>query len=150
MGQPEGGFPEELQKIVLKGEKAITDRPGELLPPEDFNKIEEYLKGKYKYNPSKKDVISYALYPEVFEGSDSSIKMANAEDKLEIGASIPGTIIKVLVEKGQQVKEGESLLTIEAMKMETNIVASMDGTIDSILVSEGQQVKTGQLLVKLK
>ena len=83
-------------------------------------------------------------------GSDSSIKMANAEDKLDIGASIPGTIIKVLVEKGQQVKEGESLLTIEAMKMETNIIASMDGTIDSILVSEGQQVKTGQLLVKLK
>ena len=44
MGQPEGGFPKELQKIVLKGEEPITVRPGELLPPEDFGKIEEYLK----------------------------------------------------------------------------------------------------------
>ena len=39
MGQPEGGFPQDIQKVVLKGKKAITCRPGELLPPEDFEGI---------------------------------------------------------------------------------------------------------------
>lgn len=76
--------------------------------------------------------------------------MADTDNKLEIGASIPGTIIKVLVKAGDTVKEGDSLLVVEAMKMETNIVASSAGTIESVLVSEGQQVKTGELLVKLK
>ena len=73
MGQPEGGFPKELQKIVLKGEEPITVRPGELLPPEDFDKIEAYLKEEYRYNPSKKDVLSYALYPDVFEAFIKSV-----------------------------------------------------------------------------
>ena len=38
MGQPPCGFPEDLQKVVLKGEKPLTDRPGALLPPCDFDK----------------------------------------------------------------------------------------------------------------
>lgn len=43
MGQPEGGFPKDLQKLVLKDEKPITVRPGTLLEDEDFDKISEYL-----------------------------------------------------------------------------------------------------------
>jgi pyruvate carboxylase len=232
MGQPEGGFPKELQGIVLKGEEPITVRPGELLPPEDLDKIEAYLKEKYRFNPCKKDILSYALYPDVFEafiksvleygdvsrmGSDvffhglaegetseievaegktmivqlieigkldaegnrtldfeingnrreikikdkteriignSNVdnlsRMADPDNKLEIGASIPGTIIKVLVKEGDSVKEGESLLVIEAMKMETNIVASSTGIIEAVFAEEGKQVKTGELLVKIK
>lgn len=68
MGQPMGGFPERLQKLVLKGEKSIDVRPGELLPDEDFEKIEKHLTEKYNIKPSKKDILSYALYPDVFEG----------------------------------------------------------------------------------
>ena len=67
MGQPMGGFPEKLQKLVLKGEEPITCRPGELLPPEDFGKIEEYLSEKYNMIPQRKDLLSYSLYPKVFE-----------------------------------------------------------------------------------
>ncbi|SHI64479.1 pyruvate carboxylase [Clostridium intestinale] len=67
MGQPSGGFPEELQKIVLKGEEPITCRPGELFPPEDFDKIEKYLKEELEIEPDKRDILSYALYPDVFE-----------------------------------------------------------------------------------
>ena len=67
MGQPSGGFPEELQKIVLKGEEPITCRPGELLPPEDFDKIEKYLREELEIEPDKRDILSYALYPDVFE-----------------------------------------------------------------------------------
>ena len=68
MGQPMGGFPEKLQKLVLKGEKPITCRPGELLPDEDFEKVEKHLIEKFNIIPNKKDILSYSLYPDVFDG----------------------------------------------------------------------------------
>ncbi len=74
MGQPMGGFPEKLQNLVLKGENAITCRPGELLPEEDFCKIEKHLIEKFDIIPDKKDILSYSLYPEVFEGYIKYIK----------------------------------------------------------------------------
>ena len=67
MGQPEGGFPEDLQRVVLKGEDPITCRPGELLPPEDFDKIKEHLETKFNMKTTEEDLLSYALYPDVFE-----------------------------------------------------------------------------------
>jgi pyruvate carboxylase len=231
MGQPMGGFPKRLQELVLKGEKPLDKRPGEFLPDVDFDKIRKYLMEKYKRDFSNKEVISYALYPDVYEdylkylkehgdfscmGSDiffhglregetceidiaegktliiqlleigkvdsqgyryvvfevdgnrrdvrikdraslenvhsydDDIIMADSESENEIGASIPGNIVKILVNPGDEIKKGESLLVIEAMKMETNITASKDGIIDEIFVKEKQQVKPGQLLIKLK
>ena len=44
MGQPAWGFPEDLQKVVLKGEEPITCRPGELLPPVDFDRLEQEVR----------------------------------------------------------------------------------------------------------
>ena len=82
--------------------------------------------------------------------ASQSIQMADPENPLEIGSSIPGTVLKVLVNEGDEVKENDSLIVIEAMKMETNITASSSGTVSSILVKEGQQVKSGELLIKLK
>lgn len=67
MGQPEGGFPEELQKLVLKGKTAITNRPGELLEDEDFGKIKAYLDETYHIDATEQEVLSYAIYPKVFE-----------------------------------------------------------------------------------
>ncbi|MCS4466266.1 biotin/lipoyl-binding protein [Clostridium botulinum] len=58
--------------------------------------------------------------------------------------------MKVLVNKGDEIKEGDSLIVIEAMKMETNIVASLSGVVGSLLVKEGDQVKSGQLLLELE
>ena len=73
IGQPEGGFPEELQKIVLKGKKPITVRPGSLLPDEDFDYIKNGLKENF-YTENMEDpevlqqkALSYALYPKVYE-----------------------------------------------------------------------------------
>ncbi|MDR1821746.1 MAG: pyruvate carboxylase [Oscillospiraceae bacterium] len=64
MGQPAWGFPPELQKIVLKGEEPITCRPGELLPPVDFEEGKRELM-KYTPEPTERDVISYFVYPKV-------------------------------------------------------------------------------------
>ncbi|MBU5312782.1 pyruvate carboxylase [Tissierella carlieri] len=230
MGQPMGGFPERLQKLVLKGEEPITCRPGELLPPEDFEKIEEYLSEKYNIIPQRKDLLSYSLYPKVFEdylryveehgdfsrmGSDIffyglregetgeveveegkilviklleigrlddrgyrtlyfevndsrraikildkasnivkegafTIQMADPENKLEIGSSIPGTVAKILIKTGEKVIEGQLVAIIEAMKMETQITAAAAGTVSSIAVKEGQNVEAGELLIRLE
>ena len=77
-------------------------------------------------------------------------RFANPNDNMEIGASIPGNIIKVNVKEGDSVKMGQSLLLVEAMKMETNIVAKEDGIVQEVLITEGQQVKAGELLIVLK
>ena len=229
MGQPVGGFPEKLQKLVLHGKEPITCRPGELLPDEDFDAIKQMLREKHGLEGTEQEALSYALYPKVFEdyldslkkkgnfrlmGSDiffhglregetceikvregkelivrlsnaremdeegyrdvvfevnglrsavkikdeaasivysgSQIIYADADDPAEIGANIPGTILKVLVAEGDEVEEKQPIAVIEAMKMETNILASMKGTVDKIYVREGQQVKAGEMVVKLK
>ena len=229
MGQPEGGFPKELQEIVLKGEEAITCRPGELLPSENFDKIKEYLKTKYNIEGNMEEALSYALYPDVFEdylkyriehgdfsklGSDiyfhglaegetceiklkegkilvitllqiskldtdgyrtvtfefngnrreirvedktqsivstskAKVQMVDPDDELQIGSSIPGTIVKVLVNEGDKVEENQKLAVIEAMKMETNITATTSGVVEKIFVEEGQGVESGELLIQL-
>ena len=228
MGQPEGGFPKELQKLVLKDKKPITCRPGELLPPEDFDWIKEGLKKNFGLEGTDREAVSYAMYPKVFEDYQTSIKKegnfrymgsdiffhsleegetcevkldegqtlivklqeakpvdaegmrelvfevngnrriikikdktvqvnssnsvlyANEDDPMEIGANIPGNIIKVLVKEGEEVKANQPIATIEAMKMETNILATADGIVERIYVSEGQQVKAGEMVAKLK
>jgi pyruvate carboxylase len=231
MGQPMGGFPKKLQELVLKGEKPLTGRPGQFLPPEDFTKIKEYLSKKYRREFDGKEIISYALYPDVFEDylkyvdnfgdlshmdsstffyglsegefcevevgegrslyvqllditkadsegyrflvfeingnkrdirikdkslfeksgiKEASVVMADPDNDKEIGASIPGNIVKILVKTGSEIKEGQSLIVIEAMKMETNVTASASGVVEGVFVKEGQRVKTGELLVKLK
>ena len=67
MGQPAWGFqPEGLQEVVLKGEKPITCRPGELLEPVDFDALKAEVE-KFKPDPEMKHIISYAMYPKVYE-----------------------------------------------------------------------------------
>lgn len=66
-----------------------------------------------------------------------------------INAPLPGNITKVLVKAGQAVKAGEILLTMEAMKMENNVVAEFDCTIQNVLVSVGQTVNGGDKLVEV-
>ncbi len=68
MGQPAWGFPEDLQKVVLKGEEPITCRPGELLEPVDFDAVRKEME-KFMGGDLINDraIISYCLYPKVYE-----------------------------------------------------------------------------------
>jgi len=229
MGQPQGGFPKRLQKLVLKDEMPITVRPGELLKDENFDEIKKQLDKKHNINSNKKDILSYALYPKVFEdylkykeevgdftsmGSDiyfhgleegetceikiaegkimvvklvevrklddkgyrdvafeingnrrvvrikdKSIKegiikeekrKADLENNKEIGANIPGNIIKILVKEGEEVQKNQPVAVIEAMKMETKIIAPIKGKIEEIYVKEGQQVESRELIAAIK
>lgn len=88
MGQPYGGFPKELQKIVLKDIEPLTDRPGKSLPPVDFEAIKKHLIKKYNYGDKSEEVmnqkaISYALYPKVYEDYCEHFQMYNDVTRLE-------------------------------------------------------------------
>ena len=226
MGQPAGGFPKDLQRVVLKGKEPITCRPGELLEPVDFEAKKKEMQS-FDPDPSWRAVLSYCLYPKVVEdyvkqqkeygyimrlgshvffhglavgetnkvniadGKTLVIKylglgevdkdgmrtvsfelngirrdvqvpdeaaqknivkvpMADPEDKSQVGASIPGAVSKVSVKVGDRVEKNQTLVTIEAMKMETAITARMSGVIATIEVREGDTVKGGQLLLTIK
>ena len=76
--------------------------------------------------------------------------VANPDNEKEIGANIPGTILKVLVKEGEKVEANQPIAVIEAMKMETNILAPVSGEVDKIYVNDAQQVKSGELIATLK
>lgn len=67
----------------------------------------------------------------------------------KITAPMPGTILKVVANAGDNVKRGQVLVILEAMKMENEIVAPSDGTVASINVSKGASVNAGDLLASL-
>ena len=64
-----------------------------------------------------------------------------------VKSPMPGNILKILVSQGQQVKEGDVLIILEAMKMENEIVATKSGSVAQILVTKGQVVETGTPLI---
>ena len=68
----------------------------------------------------------------------------------KITAPMPGTILKVNVQNGQSVKNGQVLLVLEAMKMENEIVAPCDGVVTSVTVTKGASVTAGAVLCTLK
>lgn len=227
LGQPVGGFPEKLQKIILKGRPAITVRPGQLAPAVDFEKVRSELAEKVGFTPKDEQVLSYLMYPQVFldyckaydqfgevklldtptffygmrlgekinveiekgkvliirldeigeadeEGNrilffnlngqrreivvnDKSIqstivhrKKAEPTDKNQYGATMSGSVLQVLVKKGDHVKKGDVLMITEAMKMETAIEARFDGVVDHLYVHPGETIQSGDLLIELK
>lgn len=227
LGQPVGGFPKELQQIILKGRPAFTKRPGELAAPVDFAKVKAELAEKIGYEPRHDEILSYIMYPQVFldyrtsyeqfgdvtlldtptffrgmrlgesvsvqiekgkiliirldeigepdiEGNrtlffnlngqrreilvkDQSIKStaktkqkAEPTNREQIGATMSGSVLQVLVKKGDHVEKGDPLLVTEAMKMETSIEARFAGTVSHIYVSEGEAISSGDLLIEIK
>lgn len=62
-------------------------------------------------------------------------------------APLPGNVLSLNVKVGDEVKEGDVLLIIEAMKMENEVVAPQDGTVSAIVVAAGQMVETGEELM---
>ena len=227
LGQPVGGFPEDLQRIILKGRPAFTNRPGDLAEPVDFEKVKQELAEQIGYEPQKDEVLSYLMYPQVFldyqkaynqfgdvtlldtptffqgirlgesinvqiergkililrldeigepdiEGNrvlffnlngqrreivikDNSIissvqtkRKAEPTNKEQIGATMSGSVLQVLVNKGDRVKRGDTLLVTEAMKMETSVEARFDGIVDHVYVTEGEAIQSGDLLIEVK
>ncbi len=68
----------------------------------------------------------------------------------DIVSPMPGTVLELKVEEGQEVKAGEVVLILEAMKMENEITADADGKISKIYAPKGTSVNTGDALVGMK
>ncbi|MBQ8918889.1 MAG: pyruvate carboxylase [Acidaminococcaceae bacterium] len=225
IGTPYGGFPKRLQKIVLKGRQPITQRPGAVLPPVDFEEVRKTL-DEMNAPTTDEAVSSYCLYPDVFkqwvtrceeygdvsvldtptfffgmtvgeevdveiekgkvviiklihisepnengkrtvsfefngmprelEIFDKNVKTENVARKKadksnpgEVGATLSGSVVKLLVEKGQSVTKGTPLLVTEAMKMETTIAAPVSGIIGQIHVQAGSRIESGDCLLEI-
>lgn len=67
-----------------------------------------------------------------------------------IKAPMPGLVLEISVEVGQEVQEGDNLLILEAMKMENSFTSPRAGVIKSIVVEKGQAVDKGQLLIEFE
>ncbi|MEX0714095.1 MAG: pyruvate carboxylase [Pirellulales bacterium] len=65
MGRPPGGFPTKVQKRILRGQKPLRGRPGASLPPADFKATAAELERAWGRPPSRRDVLSYLIYPRV-------------------------------------------------------------------------------------
>ena len=223
LGQPPGGFPQQLQSKILKGREPITVRPGSLLPPVNLDEELTTLQQAGDYPVSETDLASHLMYPKVFadyrkhreefgdvsglptavyfygmapqeeitvtfddgrqaiiryltkseadqngirrvffelNGQPSSVRVADqsrvaevqsneqadASNPDHVAAPMPGLISTIAVEVGQKVQRGDTLLTMEAMKMETNVAAEKDGEVARIPVQVGQQVEAKDLL----
>ena len=77
------------------------------------------------------------------QGSSSSA------DEGSLKAPMPGTVLQVLTKVGQRVREGQHLMTLEAMKMEHKVVAPKAGEITKVNYSEGERVDMGSALVEI-
>jgi pyruvate carboxylase len=75
---------------------------------------------------------------------------ADGGDPMQIGAPIPGMVTALSATVGGKVAKGDKLATLEAMKMQTNILAPADGVIAEVLVTAGDSVESGDLIVKLR
>ena len=86
------------------------------------------------------------ILPEDFE----QLRKYHMPEPEHIRSFIAGTIQKVNVKEGQQVKKGEKLLILEAMKMKNRVLAPLAGKVTKVYVKEGENVTKNQLLIKLE
>ena len=231
LGQPVGGFPKKLQKIVLKNKKPYKNRPNAHLDPIDFDDAYKAFENKFQKGFTRaiefEDFLSYSLYPRVFEQAHEQYKKygnlailptknflygmkireealielepgktivvkllsvsspneegirlvffkvngenryvevkdnaldikkeehikADIEDINQVGAPLQGSLYKVLVKKGQEIKENDPLFIIEAMKMETTVTAVKAGKVKSVTLTAGVMVMQDDLILTLE
>jgi len=228
IGVPPGGFPEPLRSKVLQGRglKGIDGRPGASLSPYDFDLERERLQQTYgKKYISEKDLLSYALYPNVFEewkeweqvygdvevlpthlflnpmkvgeeveldlgpGNQRVVKLVSISDvddegtrtvlfevngeqlympvtdnsvereglvrekakgPGQVGSPMPGVVVNLKVKAGDKIKEGETVATLSAMKMETSIPATATGTVTRVVVNVGDKIEGDDLMVEIE
>lgn len=136
LGQPVGGFPKDLQKIILKGEKPYTDRPNAHLEPIDFDKEFKEFEKTFKEGMGRKlemtDFLSYKLYPKVFTDFFNHYKrygeVMNIPTPDFFYGMTPGEEITVEMDKGKT-------LLIEFLSVGT---ADEDGLVDAFFKVNGQ------------
>ncbi len=84
------------------------------------------------------------------EGSARSGGRASATKEGDVTTSMPGNIVDVLVNEGDEVQAGDPVLIIEAMKMETEVKATISGSVKGVFIAKGDRVVPGEVLVEIE
>jgi pyruvate carboxylase len=105
LGQPYGGFPQALQKKVLKGKAPLTKRPGEALPPADLQALRTQAQGALGHDINERQFASWLMYPQVYADYDSNRRRYGDMAKLPTMAFFyglePGQEISIDLEAGK-------------------------------------------------
>ena len=133
---------EEVQVNIEEGKVLFIKLINVGAPDKDGRRVISYeLNGM----PRESTVTDKSIAKEV-----KSRAKASAGDPLQIGAPIPGMITAMHATVGKAVAKGDKLATLEAMKMQTNILAPADGTVAEVLAGMGEAVEAGDLMIKLR
>ena len=136
------------QKFLFSNNKEV------FIYSSDEDGIDMIFDGKRHYSRvtvSKNNILVHMPFGDVMLQLKPRFKMPGTE--VTIGgliAPMPGKVIDVKVKKGKKVKAGDTLVILEAMKMEHSIKASEDGTVSELLISLNDQVENGALLMVVK
>ena len=82
-------------------------------------------------------------------GGQPQRRRADAADPWQVASPMPGSIVSVSVQPGQRVRAGDTLLALEAMKMEAHVSAERDARVEAVLVAAGDRVQARDLLILL-
>lgn len=133
---------EEIEVEIERGKTLIVKLVSVGQPQADGTRVVYFeLNGQPREIVVKDDSIKATI--------TSKIK-ADPKNENHIAASMPGTVVKVLVEKGELVDRGDHLMITEAMKMETTVQAPFPGIVKDIYVGNGEAIQTGDLLIDLQ
>jgi pyruvate carboxylase len=97
LGQPVGGFPEDLRKVVLKGRAPLEGRHADSMEPVDWKAVRSELRKKLKTPPSESEVLSYLMYPREF------LEYAEHRERFGDSAVLPTRVFFYGIEAGQEV-----------------------------------------------
>lgn len=109
----------------------------------EVNESDAVLTSVYDAAPAQ--VTAAPVAPVAAPAPQAAAPVASASGE-KVVSPMPGTILKLNVSQGQEVKSGDVLMVLEAMKMENDIVAPADGVVKQLLVSKGSTVDTDQTL----
>lgn len=90
------------------------------------------------------------IRPQSVQSNVHAPKVAAKTGSSKVLAPLPGTVSAIKVKEGAQVKKGDIILVLEAMKMENNIMAEKTGKVNLVKVKEGQAVLQGDLLIEIE
>lgn len=225
LGQPFGGFPKELQKIILKDVVPYTEKPNAHIPSLNWEEGLDAFRNKFDQSLTEEDFLSYIMFPKVFEDfhkfrkhfgyveklptpsfyypmkpneeilvnledgknllirfrymgepndegfreiffqingqtrnivvKDNSIqssKVAHAKISRpnDVGAPLQGKLVKIMVNEGDEIKKGQALFVIEAMKMESTINSPLTGKVSKVALHENSMVEQDDLVIVVK
>lgn len=128
-------------KVGGKGHKTDGKRPYFLYV--DNSLVEVIVEPLVEVLPSEEGMIDT-------KKTSGSSKRPKAEAPGDITTAMPGSVVKMKVAQGDTVKEGDTILIVEAMKMENEIHTPVGGTVEEIFVSEGDVVNPDEVLVRIR